>query len=114
MTQPPKTSPDDKLRKGIRKGGIMARKRYSPDQIIVMLREAEVLESKGLTQLEVSRQLGICEQTLIRWRKEYGGLRVDQAKRLKELEKENARLKRLVADLSLDNSILKDVASGNL
>ena len=92
----------------------MARKRYSPEQVIVMLREAEVLESKGLTQIEVSKQLGICEQTLIRWRKEYGGLRVDQAKRLKELEKENARLKRLVADLSLDNSILKDVASGNL
>lgn len=92
----------------------MARKRYSPEQIIVMLREVEVLESKGLTQLEIARQLGICEQTLIRWRKEYGGLRVDQAKRLKELEKENARLKRLVADLSLDNSILKDVASGNL
>jgi putative transposase len=92
----------------------MARKRYSPEQIIVMLREVEVLESKGLTQLEVAKQLGIFEQTLIRWRKEYGGLRVDQAKRLKELEKENARLKRLVADLSLDNSILKDVASGNL
>ena len=92
----------------------MARKRYSPEQIIVMLREAEVLEYKGLTQLEIARQLGICDQTLIRWRKEYGGLRVDQAKRLKELEKENARLKRLVADLSLDNSILKDVASGNL
>ena len=92
----------------------MARKRYSPEQIIVMLREVEVLESKGLTQLEIARQLGICDQTLIRWRKEYGGLRVDQAKRLKELEKENARLKRLVADLSLDNSILKDVASGNL
>ena len=92
----------------------MARKRYSPEQIIVMLSEAEVLESKGLTQLEVSKKLGICEQTLIRWKKEYGGLRVVQAKRLKELEKENARLKRLVADLSLDNSILKDVASGNL
>lgn len=92
----------------------MARKRYSPEQVIVMLREAEVLESKGLTQLEIARQLGICDQTLIRWRKEYGGLRVDQAKRLKELEKENARLKRLVADLSLDNSILKEVASGNL
>jgi transposase-like protein len=73
----------------IRKGGrIMARKRYSPEHIIVMLREAEVLESKGLTQLEISRQLGICDQTLIRWRKEYGGLRVHQARRLKELEKE--------------------------
>ncbi len=92
----------------------MGKKRYSPEQIIVMLREAEVLESKGLTQAESAKQIGVCEQTLIRWKKEYGGLRVDQAKRLKELEKENARLKRLVADLSLDNSMLKDVASGNL
>lgn len=92
----------------------MSRKRYSPEQIIVMLREAEVLGSKGLTQIESAKKLGICEQTLIRWKKEYGGLRVDQAKRLKELENENARLKRLVADLSLDNSILKDVTSGNL
>jgi transposase-like protein len=66
----------------------MTRKRYSPEQIIVMLREAEVLEYKGLTQLEIAKQLGICDQTLIRWRKEYGGLRVDQAKRLKELEKD--------------------------
>ena len=92
----------------------MGRKRFSPEQIIVMLREAEVLESKGLTQLEAANKLGICEQTLIRWRKEYGGLRVDQARRFKEMEKENARLKRLVADLSLDNTILKDAASGNL
>ena len=73
-----------------------------------------MLESKGLTQAEAAKKIGVCDQTLIRWRKEYGGLRVDQAKRLKGLEKENARLKRLVADLSLDNSILKDVASGNL
>ena len=92
----------------------MARKRYSSEQIIVKLREAEVLESKGKSQLEIARSLGIAEQTLIRWRKEYGGLRVEQAKRFKELEKENVRLKRLVADLSLDNAILKDVASGNL
>jgi len=92
----------------------MARKRYSAEQIIVMLREAEVLESKGLTQAEAVKKIGVCEQTLIRWKKEYGGLRVDQAKRLKELEKENTRLKRLVADLSLDNFILKEVASGNL
>ena len=92
----------------------MGRKRFSPERIIVMLREAEVLESKGLTQLEAAKNLGICEQTLIRWRKEYGGLRVDQARRFKEIEKENARLKRLVADLSLDNAILKDAASGNL
>ena len=92
----------------------MARKRFSPEQIIVKLREAEVLESKGLTQVEAAKKLGIAEQTLIRWRKEYGGLRVDQAKRFKELEKENNRLKRLVADLSLDKAILKDAASGNL
>ena len=92
----------------------MGRKRFSPEQIIVKLREAEIIESKGLTQMEAAKKLGIAEQTLIRWRKEYGGLRVDQAKRFKELEKENVRLKRLVADLSLDKAILKDAASGNL
>jgi len=92
----------------------MGRKRFSPEQIIVKLREAEIIESKDLTQEEAAKKLGICEQTLIRWRKEYGGLRVDQAKRFKELEKENTRLKRLVADLSLDKAILKDAASGNL
>ena len=92
----------------------MGRKRFSPEQIIVKLREAEIIESKGLTQVEAEKKLGIAEQTLIRWRKEYGGLRVDQAKRFKELEKENIRLKRLVADLSLDKAILKDAASGNL
>jgi len=92
----------------------MGRKRFSPEQIIVKLREAEVIDSKGLTQVEAAKKLGIAEQTLIRWRKEYGGLRVDQARRFKELEKENIRLKRLVADLSLDKAILKDAASGNL
>jgi len=92
----------------------MGRKRFSPEQIIVKLREAEVIESKGLTQVEAAKKLGIAEQTLIRWQKEYGGLRVDQARRFKELEKENIRLKRLVADLSLDKAILKDAASGNL
>ena len=92
----------------------MGRKRFSPEQIIVKLREAEIFESKGLTQVEAAKKLGIAEQTLIRLRKEYGGLRVDQARRFKELEKENIRLKRLVADLSLDKAILKDAASGNL
>jgi transposase-like protein len=92
----------------------MGRKRFSPEQIIVKVREAEIIESKGLTQVEAAKKLGIAEQTLIRWRKEYGGLRVDQARRFKELEKENIRLKRLVADLSLDKAILKDAASGNL
>ena len=92
----------------------MGRKRFSAEQVIVKPREAEIMESKGLTQVEAAKKLEICEQTLIRWRKEYGGLRVDQAKRFKELEKENIRLKSLVADLSLDKAILKDAASENL
>lgn len=91
----------------------MARKRYSSEQIISKLREAEVLLNKGSTVIEVSRKLGIAEQTYYRWRKDYGGMRVDQAKRLKELEFENSRLKKLVADLSLDNAILKEANRGN-
>jgi transposase-like protein len=92
----------------------MPRKRYTPEQIINSLREAEVLMSQGSTAGEAARHLAITEQTYYRWRKEYGGMRINQAKRLKELDKENARLKKLVADLSLDNAILKDVAEGNL
>ncbi len=92
----------------------MPRKRYTPEQIINSLREAEVLLSQGSTTGQAARNLGITEQTYYRWRKEYGGMRINQAKRLKELDKENARLKKLVADLSLDNAILKDVAEGNL
>jgi len=92
----------------------MPRKRYTPEQIINSLREAEVLISQGSTAKEAARHLGVSEQTYYKWRKEYGGMRINQAKRLKELEKENARLKRLVADISLDNAILKDVAQGNL
>jgi putative transposase len=91
----------------------MGRKRYAPEQIIAKLREAEVLLNQGSNVAEAVRQLGITEQTYYRWRKEYGGMRVDQAKRLKELEKENSRLKKLVADLSLDNAILKEVSRGN-
>jgi len=91
----------------------MAKKRFTSEQIISMLREAEVLLNQGFTVIEVARKLGIAEQTYYRWRKEYGGMRVDQAKRLKELEQENARLKRLVADLSLDNAILKEANRGN-
>lgn len=91
----------------------MARKRFSPEQIITMLREAEVLLNQSNPVTEVCRKLGVSEQTYYRWRKEYGGMRVDQAKRLKELEQENARLKKLVADLSLDNAILKEVNRGN-
>ncbi len=91
----------------------MARKRYTAEQIITKLREAEVELAKGQTTPQVCKKLGISDQTYYRWRKEYGGLRVDQAKRLKQLEHENARLKKLVADLSLDNSILQEVNSGN-
>ncbi len=91
----------------------MARKRYTAEQIITKLLEAEVELAKGQTTPQVCKKLGISDQTYYRWRKEYGGLRVDQAKRLKQLEHENARLKKLVADLSLDNSILKEVSSGN-
>jgi transposase-like protein len=91
----------------------MARKYFLPEQIIGKLREAEVLLSKGFKVAEVSRQIGITEQTYYRWRKEYGGMRVSQAKRLKEVEKENARLKKLVGDISLDNAILKETLKGN-
>ncbi len=91
----------------------MARKRYTAEQIITKLREAEVELARGQTTPQVCKKLGISDQTYYRWRKEYGGLRVDQAKRLKQLERENARLKKVVADLSLDNSILKEVSSGN-
>jgi len=91
----------------------MARKRFSPEQIITMLREAEVLLNQSTPVVEVCRKLGVSEQTYYRWRKEYGGMRVDQAKRLKELKQENTRLKKLVADLSLDNAILKEVNRGN-
>jgi transposase-like protein len=91
----------------------MVRKGFKPEQIIGKLREAEVLLSQGSTVGEASRKLGVTEQTYYRWRREYGGMRVEQARRLKELEKENTRLKRLVADISLDNAILKEAARGN-
>ena len=90
----------------------MGRKRHTAEQIIGKLRTAEIELAKGLGTAEVVRNLGIAEQTYYRWRKEYGGLRLDQAKRLKELEKENSRLKKLVADQALDNAILKEVSSG--
>ena len=88
----------------------MARKRFTSEQIVTKLREAEVLLNQGSTLIQVARKLGIAEQTYYRWCKEYGGMRIDQAKRLKELEQENARLKKLVADLSLDNAILKEAS----
>ena len=91
----------------------MRKKQYRREDIINKLREAEVLLSQGQTVSLVCRQLGVSEQTYYRWRREYGGLKLDQAKRLKELERENIRLKSLVADLSLDKVILKEAVSGN-
>jgi len=91
----------------------MVKKTYTPEQIINKLREAEVHLSQGGTIGEASRRISVTEQTYYRWRREYGGMRVEQARRLKELEKENARLKKLVGDLSLDISILKEASRGN-
>jgi transposase-like protein len=91
----------------------MVREAFKPEQIINKLREAEVLLSQGSTVGEASRKIGVTEQTYYRWRREYGGMRVEQAKRLKDLKKENSRLKRLVADITLDNAILKEAARGN-
>ncbi len=89
------------------------RKRFSTEQIVRKLREAEVELVKGKTVAEVCKQIGVTDQTYYRWRREYGGLKLDQAKRLKELERENTRLKRLVADQALDISILKEAANPN-
>ena len=91
----------------------MVRKAFKPEQIIGKLREVEVLLSQGTKVGEASRKIGVSEQTYYRWGKEYGGMRVEQAKRLKELEKENSQLKKLVADITLDNAILKEAARGN-
>jgi transposase-like protein len=91
----------------------MPRKNYSTEPIVTKLRQAEVDLGRGLRTPQVCQKLGISEQTYDRWRKEYGGLRLDQAKRLKALERENARLKRLVADQALDDAVLKEVAAGN-
>jgi transposase-like protein len=91
----------------------MPRKRHTPEQVINKLRAAEVAISSGSTVAEACRQIGVTEQTFYRWRNEYGGLRIDQVKRLKQLELENTRLKRAVADLTLDNQILREAAEGN-
>ena len=90
----------------------MPKKRYNAEEIIHKLREADVLLSQGMNVGQVSKRIGIAEQTYYRWRKAYGGMKVDQAKRLKELEVENARLKRAVADLTVDKLILKEVTEG--
>ena len=92
----------------------MPKKRFSAEQIVTVLRQIEVLMSQGKAAPVACREAGISQQSYYRWRKEYGGLELDQAKRMKELERENVRLKRLVADLSLEKQVLKDVASGNL
>ena len=92
----------------------MSKKRFSAEQIVVVLRQIEVLMSQGKAAPVACREAGISQQSYYRWRKEYGGLGLDQAKRMKDLERENVRLKRLVADLSLEKQVLKDVASGNL
>ena len=91
----------------------MGRKRHTPEQIITALREAEVGLARGKSVKLMSRELGITEQTYYRWRREYGGMKVSQVRRLKELERENGRLKRAVADLTLDKLILEEAAEGN-
>ena len=91
----------------------MAKKRFGPEQVVTKLRQIEVLMGEGQSLQQALREAGITDATYYRWRKEYGGLKGNQAKRLKELERENARLKKLVADLSLEKAILKDVAEGN-
>lgn len=91
----------------------MSCKRHTPEQIIAKLREAEVELGRGMRMMEVCRKLGVTEQTYYRWRNEFGGMKRDQAKRLKELEKENTRLKKLLADAELDKAILREAASGN-
>jgi len=91
----------------------MGKKRHTPEQIIGKLREAEVALSQGMTVPHACKQIGVTDQTYYRWRREYGGIRLDQARRFKALEKENHRLKKLVADQALDISILKEIAEGN-
>jgi putative transposase len=91
----------------------MSRMRYKREQIVNLLRKIEVEIANGKKAAQAAREVGISEQTYYRWRKELGGLKLDQAKRLKELEKENSRLKRLVAELSLEKQVLRDVAQGN-
>lgn len=92
----------------------MGRINYTPEQIVTKLRKAEVLCAQGNTIGEAARQIGVSEQTYYKWRRQYGGMSTADLKRLKELEKENFRLKKLVADLSLDNAILKDINEGKL
>ena len=92
----------------------MPKKRFSAEQIVTLLRQIEISMGQGKSAPIACRDAGISQQSFYRWRKEYGGLDLDQARRMKDLEKENARLKRLVADLSLEKQVLKDISSGNL
>ena len=92
----------------------MARKRYKPEEMVTKLRQVDVLHSQGMSMVDAIRQIGVSEVTFYRWRKEYGGMKTDQLKRLKELEKENQRLRRAVSDLTLDKMILAEAARGNL
>jgi len=91
----------------------MSRKRHFPEKIIGMLREAEVFLAQGMTVGQICRQLSIFEQSYYRWRKQYGGLKISQVKRIKDIERENSRLKKAIADLTLDNVILKEALEGN-
>jgi transposase-like protein len=91
----------------------MARKRLQPEEIILKLREVEIQQGKGLDLIAACRNVGITDATYYRWRKRYGGMEIDQAKKYKEMERENSRLKKIVANLSLDNEILKEAARGN-
>ena len=91
----------------------MAGKREKPEQIVAKLRQVEVLQGQGMTIVDAARQISVSEQTVYRWRKQYGGMNRDQLKRLKELEKENQRLRRVVSDLTLDKLILTEAARGN-
>ena len=91
----------------------MARKRLQPEEIILNLREVEIQQGKGLDLIAACRNVGITDATYYRWRKRYGGMQIDQAKKYKEMERENSRLKKIVANLSLDNEILKEAARGN-
>ena len=91
----------------------MARKRYKPEEIVAKLRQVEVLTSQGMPMADALRQIGVSEVTYYRWRREYGGLKSDQVKRLKELETENARLRKAISDLTLDKLILQEAAKGN-
>ena len=114
LTCPALFVPSDLIEIGLEGSLDMRKKRATPEQIVLLLRQIEVSTSQGKSIAIVCREAGISDRSYYRWRKEYGGLDLDQARRMKDLEKENGRLKRLVADLSLEKQVLKDIASGNL